>query len=191
MDPATAGTLHGKIVFHGKKPAPQKISMDAEAACVKAHAGKPVYEETVVVGKDGGLANAFVYIKTGLEGKTFEPSPAPVMLDQHGCMFVPRAIGMQCRADARREEQRRRLAQHPSDAEERARMERTAIAGRRRPAAQIRAAGNHDSGEVRRALLDAGLYRRGGAPLFRGDRRGRLVRDEECSAGRLHDSGLA
>jgi hypothetical protein len=95
VDTATAGTLHGKILFHGKKPAPHKISMDTEAACVKAHNGKPVYEETVVVGKAGGLANAFVYIQKGLEGKTFEPSPAPVMLDQHGCMFVPRAIGMQ------------------------------------------------------------------------------------------------
>ena len=48
-----------------------------------------------MVGKSGGLANAFVYIEKGLEGKTFEPAPAPVMLDQHGCMFVPRAIGMQ------------------------------------------------------------------------------------------------
>jgi hypothetical protein len=95
VDASTAGTLHGRIVFHGVKPAPKKIAMDTEAACVKAHDGKPVYEESVVVGKKGGLANAFVYIQKGLEGKTFEPVPQPVMLDQHGCMFVPRAIGMQ------------------------------------------------------------------------------------------------
>ena len=95
VDASTAGTLHGRIVFHGVKPAPKKIAMDTEAACVKAHDGKPVYEESVVVGKKGGLANAFVYIQKGLEGKTFEPIPLPVMLDQHGCMFVPRAIGMQ------------------------------------------------------------------------------------------------
>ena len=30
------------------------------------------------VGKDGGLANAFVYIQTGLEGKKFEPVKEPV-----------------------------------------------------------------------------------------------------------------
>jgi hypothetical protein len=33
-----------------------------------------VYGETVVIGKSGGLANAFVYIQAGLEGKKFEPN---------------------------------------------------------------------------------------------------------------------
>jgi len=48
----------------------------------------------VLTGKKGGLANAFVYIKAGLEGRKFEPNTEVVVLDQHGCMFVPRTIGM-------------------------------------------------------------------------------------------------
>jgi hypothetical protein len=94
VDQATAGTLRGKITFKGAKPARQAISMEAEAGCRQAHAGHPVYDEPVVTGKDGGLANAFVYIQAGLEGKNFEPVKEPVNLDQHGCMFVPRVIGI-------------------------------------------------------------------------------------------------
>src|SRR5512133_1378869 len=68
VDPATAATLKGSITFTGVKPAKQKISMESDEGCQKATAGKPVYEETVVTGKGGGLANAFVYIQAGLEG---------------------------------------------------------------------------------------------------------------------------
>jgi plastocyanin len=94
VDPATAGSLGGKIAFRGVKPAKSVISMDSEAGCEQAHAGHPVYEESVVVSKAGGLANAFVYIQAGLEGKSFEPVKEAVVLDQHGCLFVPRVIGI-------------------------------------------------------------------------------------------------
>ena len=94
VDAATAGTVAGTVAFHGAKPARQAISMEADEGCQKAQAGKPVYDDAVLTGKNGGLANAFVYIQTGLEGKKFEPNTEAVILDQHGCMFVPRIIGM-------------------------------------------------------------------------------------------------
>ena len=94
-DPATAGTITGDILFKGAKPAGQVISMDADEGCQKLHAGKSVKDETIVTGKSGGLANAFVYIQAGLEGKQFEPSKDPVTMDQHGCLFTPRVIGVQ------------------------------------------------------------------------------------------------
>jgi plastocyanin len=94
-DPATAASVHGKISFHGTKPPRKVIAMDADANCVKANEGKTVYQETVVTGKDGALLNAFIYVKTGLEGKNFEPPKEPVKMAQHGCMFTPRAIGVQ------------------------------------------------------------------------------------------------
>ena len=93
VDPATAATLRGNITFKGAKPARQAISMQADAGCQQAHAGHPVFDEPVVVGKAGGLANAFVYIQFGLEGKNFEPARQPVNLDQRGCLFVPRVTG--------------------------------------------------------------------------------------------------
>ena len=68
--------------------------MSEEPACVEAHHGK-AYDESLVVSKKGGLANAFVYVKSGLEGKTFEVPATPVTIDQSGCWFRPRVLGIQ------------------------------------------------------------------------------------------------
>src|SRR4051794_34637419 len=94
VDPATAGKLHGRIVYEGAKPTRQVIDMQSDITCKQEYGAKPVYDEPVVVGKEGGLANAFVYVQAGLEGKTFEPVKDPVVLDQHGCMFSPRTLGV-------------------------------------------------------------------------------------------------
>src|SRR5437763_1145413 len=93
-DPATAGHLKGRIVYQGPKPTRLKIAMDSDVTCAEEHGNKPVEEEIVDVGKDAGLANAFLYIQTGLEGKKFEPVKDPVVLDQKGCLFAPRALGI-------------------------------------------------------------------------------------------------
>jgi plastocyanin len=94
VDPATAGVLKGKVHFTGKKPARTKIDMSNEPACVQAHKGV-AYDESVVVNPDGMLANAFVYIKSGLEGKKFEVPAAAVTIDQRGCWFNPRVMGIE------------------------------------------------------------------------------------------------
>jgi hypothetical protein len=95
VDPATAASVHGKIVYHGPKMPRTLISMQSDPACDKANAGRKVYDEPLIVAPDGGVANVFVYIKSGLEGKKFEPPTEQVMLDQHGCTFVPRVVGVQ------------------------------------------------------------------------------------------------
>jgi plastocyanin len=94
-DPATAGTISGSIMFHGERPARTVISMESDEGCQKLHAGKAAYDEPVVIGTRGGLANAFVYIQAGLDDKKFEPSKEAVTIDQHGCLFAPRVIGLQ------------------------------------------------------------------------------------------------
>lgn len=93
VDATTAGTLSGSVRFTGKKPPAKPISMDSEEACEKLH-DKPVDGSGIAIGKDGGLAGVFVYIKTGLEGKAFEPPTEAVVLDQRGCMFVPRVVAL-------------------------------------------------------------------------------------------------
>lgn len=92
VDPAAAGSITGKIVFTGKKPVTHAIDMSEDPACVSAHKGK-VYDESFVSGS--GLGNVFVYIKSGLEGKTFETPSAPVVIDQGGCQFHPHVLGVQ------------------------------------------------------------------------------------------------
>ena len=98
VDPGTAGSIRGTITYRGPKPTATVLDMSAEEACVDMHTGKPVPDGQIVLGAGGGLSNAFVYIKAGLEGKTFEPPKEPVVLDQKGCMFAPRVVGVQARA---------------------------------------------------------------------------------------------
>ena len=92
-DAATTATVQGNVTFTGKKPLAKVINMDAEEACQKLHLA-PVFDEVAVVGKNQALANAFVYIKSGLEGKTFVPPQTAVELRQQGCQFVPRVVAL-------------------------------------------------------------------------------------------------
>jgi hypothetical protein len=68
--------------------------MEEDPACVAAHHGKP-FDESLLVSPKGTLANAFIYLKTGLGGKRFETPSVPVVIDQNGCWFHPRILGIQ------------------------------------------------------------------------------------------------
>ena len=46
-----------------------------------------------MVSRDGGLANAFVYISKGLEGQKFGPPTNSVLIDQKNCMYQPYVVG--------------------------------------------------------------------------------------------------
>jgi plastocyanin len=94
VDPATAGSISGTIGYTGPRPTPKKIDMSEDPACVAAHQGK-AFDESLVVSPKGALGNAFIYIKAGLEGKRFETPSAPVTIDQKGCWFRPRILGIQ------------------------------------------------------------------------------------------------
>jgi hypothetical protein len=94
VDPLTTGSISGMIRYIGKRPLPKKIDMSGDPACVQAH-HENAFDESLVVSSKGGLANAFVYVKSGLEGKTFATPSTPVAIDQNGCWFRPRVHGIQ------------------------------------------------------------------------------------------------
>ncbi|OGW81749.1 MAG: hypothetical protein A2Z83_02985 [Omnitrophica bacterium GWA2_52_8] len=90
---AHAGAITGKANFSGQAPAPEAISMNADPACAAAHASPPL-DLSVVVNPDNTLQNVFVYVKSGLEGKTFDLPAEAVTLDQKGCMYYPHVFGI-------------------------------------------------------------------------------------------------
>lgn len=94
VDPAVAATVRGTITFSGKAPAPREIDMSADPACQFADnsPGPKVSEQYAV--NNGKLANVYVYIKEGLEGKSFAPLQAPAVLDQRGCRYRPHVLAM-------------------------------------------------------------------------------------------------
>ena len=83
----------GSVTFNGTAPAAAKIKMDADPVCQLQHPQGRESEE--VVASNGKLANVFVYVKSGLEGKTFPAPTTPVTLDQHGCWYQPHVLGIQ------------------------------------------------------------------------------------------------
>lgn len=92
VDPATAGTLAGRVAFEGALPASPILKLDGDPACAAQHPnGLPA--ETVVV-NNGGLENVFVYVKDGLGNYYFETPTEPVTLDQKGCRYTPHVFGV-------------------------------------------------------------------------------------------------
>lgn len=85
--------LSGRVRFTGTPPANARIDMSEEPQC-KAKYPTPPTQETVMVGQ-GGLANVFVYVKSGLPAGQRYPAPTtPVTLDQEGCRYHPHVFGI-------------------------------------------------------------------------------------------------
>jgi plastocyanin len=93
VDLATAGTITGKVEFAGKKPAPKIVAMASDPQCAKLHTN--AVSDDAIAANNGTLANVFVYIKQGLDDKTFALPADPVVIDQKGCWFGPRVLGVQ------------------------------------------------------------------------------------------------
>ncbi|MGH9799008.1 MAG: carboxypeptidase regulatory-like domain-containing protein, partial [Blastocatellia bacterium] len=82
------GNVTGTIVFAGAAPAPRKLDMSNDSAC-----GETLANDVLVA--NGKLQNVFVYVKSGLPEANFEVPAAEVTLDQKGCLYVPRVLGIQ------------------------------------------------------------------------------------------------
>ena len=90
---AGRGTIKGHVRLIGELPGNPVIRMRRDPMCAKITAGKQMVQETVLAALNGDLANVFVR----LEG-SFPPSPAPaapVTIDQRGCVYGPRVVGLQ------------------------------------------------------------------------------------------------
>jgi plastocyanin len=86
------GAVRGHVRVSGPVPANDTIRMNADPMCAKANAGQPVQDDAVVAAADGSLANAFVELIG-----TFPETPIPtdpVTLDQRGCVYRPRVVGL-------------------------------------------------------------------------------------------------
>lgn len=94
LDLSTTGTVTGRVVLEGTPPARQTIRVDGDKACAALVAGAERPAERYVVNDDGALANVFVYVKAGLEGRSFPVPSQPVVLDQQRCWYTPRVVGV-------------------------------------------------------------------------------------------------
>ena len=94
-DPATVGTVTGKIVVEGTISPPQVIRLDGDPKCLSLAQGQERRAEQVLVGEGNALQNVFIHVKEGLPPRLYPVPADPVVLDQQQCRYVPRVIGMQ------------------------------------------------------------------------------------------------
>ena len=88
-----AGDITGKISLKGTPPASPAVTV-SDPNCGKTGKELPKSMPWYVVGKDGGLADVFVYLKEGVTSKP-AASGTPVVLDQIGCVYTPYVVGCQ------------------------------------------------------------------------------------------------
>jgi len=96
-DAATAAlgtaSVSGTVTFSGTPPSNPAIDMAEEQACRDKYPGAPTDPQVVV--NDGRLANVFVRVTSGLpSGATFPRPSAPAVIDQDGCLYHPRVVGV-------------------------------------------------------------------------------------------------
>ena len=90
VDPATAATIAGTVVFVGTPPQNPAINMGSDPAC----GSEPVTSESILV-DNGGLRNVFISIKDDLGSQyAFDVPTEPVKLDQKGCHYTPHVVGL-------------------------------------------------------------------------------------------------
>lgn len=81
---SSGGTIIGTVKFQGKAPQRKKIAVTRD----KKVCGKEAkFSESLVVGSNGGVQNAVLFLKDIKKGKKFEVSP--IQVDQRGCQFRP------------------------------------------------------------------------------------------------------
>lgn len=93
VDPSTAATITGTVKFEGTAPVLRPIDMGASPACMGVNP-KPVVPPVVITGAHDALANAVVFVKSGLGHYRYPAPQTPVTLDQKGCMYVPRVVAL-------------------------------------------------------------------------------------------------
>ena len=90
------GRIEGVVTFQGSPRIPRRVVMAADPVCAAAHGG-PAYDEIFVYtnSADGPITvgNVFVHLVGDPPGEYPVPS-TPVVLDQKGCQYVPRVLGM-------------------------------------------------------------------------------------------------
>lgn len=92
--PQGGAGVSGRVTFTGAAPTNPRIDMAEEPQCQEKHQSPPT-GQAAVVGDNGGLANVFVYVKSGLpEGASYQTPNEPVVIDQDGCVYEPHVFGV-------------------------------------------------------------------------------------------------
>lgn len=86
--PAGRGTVVGRVTLSGPAPERKLLDLSQDPFCAKTKA----WDESVLVGVDGGLKDVFVRVADVTEQA--DPPAEPAVLDQTACVYRPRVQGV-------------------------------------------------------------------------------------------------
>jgi len=82
------GTISGVVRLAGPAPAPARVEITKDKDVCGTH---PLYDQSLVVGAHGGIANAVVTLADITKGEPMNPLK-DVKFDQKGCEYIPHVI---------------------------------------------------------------------------------------------------
>jgi len=89
-----AGSITGTVTFAGLPPEPAELFLSGE--CVAFHDDE-IHEDSLLV-KDGRVQNAFIWLGGGVDPAWITAPPdEAVTIDQAGCRYAPRVVGVRVR----------------------------------------------------------------------------------------------
>ena len=86
-----SGSVSGAVMFTGTPAERTPVRMNDD--CTDERVETALSEDMIV--NDGALQNVFVYVSAGLpEGYSYAAPAEPAVMDQEGCMYTPRVLGV-------------------------------------------------------------------------------------------------
>ena len=96
---AAAFSISGTVTYEGEPLKRYPLRMDADPNCAEIYDGKRVFSRGSLIGEGGAIENVFVYLKEAPEGSAGETPAAAVRLEQRGCLYTPRILGVRVQQD--------------------------------------------------------------------------------------------
>ena len=97
---AAAGfSISGTVTYEGEPLKRYPLRMDADPNCAEVYDGKRVLSRDSLIGEGGAIENVFVYLKEAPEGNAGEAPAKAVRLEQRGCLYTPRILGVRVQQD--------------------------------------------------------------------------------------------
>jgi plastocyanin len=90
--PLGSGSISGMVMFTGTAPSNPALDMSDEPQCAERYEGEPTDPVVKVMG--GHLANVYVRVSGGLPAGPYPQASEPTVIDQNGCLYQPRVVGV-------------------------------------------------------------------------------------------------
>jgi len=88
-----AATIVARVDLKSPERPPHVINTNADAYCRDFHKTDKLMSEDVVPNANGTLSDTLVFLSEGVTGNYPAPK-TPVLLDQHGCHYIPHVFGV-------------------------------------------------------------------------------------------------